>query len=672
MTSNGVHIPADAADVLRALRRVRRASSEVHRIVYDRLFDSDPALSAAQLAAQRGVSYETVRKVAASLTQRVGDAVGEPLGRLAATASADLGDTPAAGAAVAAAAAWFPAAGRHRVLARRLLVQRLGYVTSAGFDLSPLTAAAVDACRSAARRGDADGVLAAARIAGRDTPAVMEAAGVEVWCGRVWRRGTHSAAAAAAFERLGSPLSTDQLIEATGLTDRQVRSTLSARTGFGRAGWRLWTLAAADAATYTSIAAEARRHIEAGGGSAAEADVIADVAARRGVSPGSVRTILGRSPAFEISNGVVSLRRLPAQPAGGGRARHRFRCEPQYLRGYSIRVPAQFAEALGVAPGGRTLVPVQEPAGARDVSLIWRATSHTGPELGRAREALQTLGARPGDTITVAADNGRVLFEPPVQAPPVGGDAGIRSRRRPPARICAHEPCGREFQPGVDSARYCSPKCRSAAGWATRKTLYQQRRGGKAVYARPTKTCANEQCGREFHPTTSQKTCSEPCRRLHQAQQRKRGPIRRCAGCGGYYREREGHKNCCTPECYAFVEAGMDWDLLGRGCLLAVLVLVADESAGGGYATSESVSDRLGVTRSNALRHLAALQRAGLATRSTPVSHKSGSLPHEFRSTVPMSSVAALVPSVNERSSRWPRPALGRPSSGQTCGCWQH
>jgi len=664
-TERAAGADADAAAVLRALRRVRRAASPVQQIVYDRLFDNAAPPSAQHLAEQRGVSYEAVRKVASKLRRRINAAAEEPLGRLAADVSAQLGDAAAAGSAADTAATWFPESRRHRVLACRLLVERLDYRTVAGFDLSPRAAAAAAACREAARRGDVGGVLDAARLDGHPLDAVMEVAGIEVRLGLIWRRGTPHAAIAATFERLGSPLSTNDLIDATGLTSVQLRAALTTNRHamFARDGHRMWALATDDEAGYSSIGDEIRRLVERSGGAADEQDLIAEVASRRAVSPGSVRQILRQAPAFAVADGTVSLRPLSLRPLPpsvvGGEARHRFRCERKHLRGYSVSVPAVFAAALGVGPGGRAVVAVESPAGVAALSLIWSAGSNRGPELGRLREALTALGACPGDAVTVAASDGKVCFDPPVQPPPA--DAGVSGRRRPRLRVCAYKQCGREFQPAVDSARYCSPRCRRAAGWATRKPRYRQRHDGKSVYARPTRVCANELCGRGFHPTTSQNTCSNECRKLYRAQQRKRGPIRRCAGCAGYYRAREGHKNCCTPECYESVEAGMNWDLLSRGCLLGVLVLLIDECAGGGYATSESISSRLGVSRSSALRHLAALEQAGLAARRMPVSPQPGSLPHEFTATVPSSAVAALAPSVDARAVEALASARARP-----------
>ena len=271
------------------------------------------------------------------------------------------------------------------------------------------------------------------------------------------------------------------------------------------------------------------------------------------------------------------------------------------------------------------------------------ADSHTGPLLGRIREALAAVGARPGDAVTVVAADGTVRLEPPV--PAVSADTarlGLRARRSPPARACKYEHCDRQFTPRNDAGRYCSKACRVAAGSAARRRRYQARKEGRKLYSPPQRRC--EGCGKNFEPTTSQNTCSPQCRAKHRRESRRRGPLRRCAACAAYYREREGRQGCCSEECQEAAAAGMSWELLGRGCLLAVLVLLADESSAGGHATSESIASRLGVSRSNALKHLGALQRAGLAVRFTPVSDRRGGVPHEFKSTVPAVGVAKVAP----------------------------
>ena len=432
-----------------------------------------------------------------------------------------------------------------------------------------------------------------------------------------------------------------------------------------RAGFRAWAISGTVdvEAEYKSIAQEIRRHIDARGGSAPEAEIIAAVSTNSAVSEVSVRSIMA-APAFSREDGHVSLSPPCQQPPAGGGARCRFRCDETHLRGYSVQVTAAFAAALGVAAGGRAFVPVSDPPNTADASLIWSADSHTGPVLGRIREALHTIGAHPGDIVAAVAEAGTLRLVPPVPGPsPDTSRLGVRARRSPPARVCQYEHCAKQFTPRTDTTRYCSKDCRNAANAETLRARYQTRQGGHKIYAAPQRRC--ETCGEHFTPKTSQNTCSPKCRAEHRKTLRRRGPIRRCAACAAYYREREGQKGCCSPECYEAAAAGMNWELLGRGCSLAVLVLLAEESRGGGHATSESIAARLNVSRSNALKHLGALQRAGLAVRFTPVSDRAGGAPHEFKATIPAALVAKVAPGADSSAvealvaSRTTPPQLG-------------
>ena len=659
---------AAAADLVRALRRVRRGATDTQRAVYDAVLDRDPAPTIAAAAAARGVSPQAIGTMVKRLHARIDDIAAEPLDWLAGLVASAIGHIAAPGAAVAAAAGCLPGSGRHRRFARRLLVARLGYVRypNGVFEVSPAAAAAVDECAAiAASGGDASAVFAAARHGGweHSTEAVAAAAGVEIRCGMLWRHGSRPAQIADAFERVGSPATAAQIAAAAGVSEQVARNTLSSDRRFVRAGFQTWALSGTVEAEYKSIAQEIRRHIDTRGGSAPEAEIIAAVSTNSAVSEVSVRSIMA-APAFSRENGHVSLSLPRQQPPAAGGARCRFRCDETHLRGYSVQVTAAFAAALGVAAGGRAFVPVSHPPNTADASLIWNADSHTGPMLGRIREALHTIGAHPGDTVTAVAEAGTLRLEPPVPGPsPDTARLGVRARRSPPARVCQYEHCAKQFTPRTDTARYCTKDCRSAANAETLRARYQTRQGNNKIYAAAQRRC--ETCGENFTPKTSQNTCSPKCRAEHRKTLRRRGPIRRCAACAAYYREREGQKGCCSPECYEAAAAGMNWELLGRGCSLAVLVLLAEETRGGGHATSESIAARLNVSRSNALKHLGALQRAGLAVRFTPVSDRAGGAPHEFKATIPAALVAKVAPGADSSAveslvaSRTTPPQLG-------------
>ena len=251
------------------------------------------------------------------------------------------------------------------------------------------------------------------------------------------------------------------------------------------------------------------------------------------------------------------------------------------------------------------------------------------------------------------------------------GHAALARPQPPATRTCKREGCDTQFVPRSNAARYCSKACRDIAAARTRRARYQTRRGGSKVYAPATLRC--EKCGEIFEPATSEKTCSPRCRAAQQRIARRGGPIRRCVVCGVDYRERDGHRGCCSVKCSEAADADMDWDLLGRGCLLAVLVLLADESRAGGHATSGSVAARLGVSRSNALKHLGTLERCGLAERV----HACRRVHRRHRARVQVDGRSRCGAPRRPRSDP---PTRCRPSSrhgklrrnwGQTCGCWR-
>ena len=271
---------SDVSEVVMSLRRIRRGLTDTQRVVYDKVLDVEPAPPASQLATNRGVSKQRISKLCLRLRSRIEDTVGDKLDRLAARVADELGDVVETGEVRRAVTEMFPLRRKHCSLARRLLTQRIGYRFVAGFELSPKATEALDACLQAAEQGDADAVLKAAQFADGDEATgdlLMSAAGVEVWCGRVWRRGTAAAQVAKVFDQQGSPLTTTQVIEATGLDESKARETLSRVNHFGRAGYRLWSTNNGDA-QYTSIGDAIRRRILEAGGTANKETVVAAVA----------------------------------------------------------------------------------------------------------------------------------------------------------------------------------------------------------------------------------------------------------------------------------------------------------------------------------------------------------------------------------------------------------
>ena len=102
---------AAAAELVRALRRVRRGATDTQRAVYDAAMDRDPAPTVAAMAAARGVSGQAIRTMVKRLHARIDDVAAEPLDLLAGLVVSAIGHIAAPGAAVAAAAGCLPGSG---------------------------------------------------------------------------------------------------------------------------------------------------------------------------------------------------------------------------------------------------------------------------------------------------------------------------------------------------------------------------------------------------------------------------------------------------------------------------------------------------------------------------------------------------------------------------------
>ena len=125
------------------------------------------------------------------------------------------------------------------------------------------------------------------------------------------------------------------------------------------------------------------------------------------------------TPAFRLEHGYVRLADEPDVPIGKLRdAVHgydtqgdpywTFEVDERYFRGYSVRsVPPEVAIALGCEFGENTTVALRGPEQCPDISVIWRKTAITGPEIGRIAQALSTIGVSHGDTacLTIHHEN---------------------------------------------------------------------------------------------------------------------------------------------------------------------------------------------------------------------------------------------------------------------------
>ena len=242
------------------------------------------------------------------------------------------------------------------------------------------------------------------------------------WCGcerGYAREDTATAAVKAALIERGEPTTRQKLSQMTGVEARLVGSHLSRVESMVRVDKSRWGISDWVEQPYEGIAAEISRRVRGNGGKVEMSRLVSELTSSYGVSARSVRTT-AVAPAFRWVDGWVSLADPPQMPEPPSEALWSFAMHQRYLSGYSISgVPREVALVLGCRLGEAVTVKVAGSGqGCRDVSVIWRATCSTGPEIGRAAEALAATGARPGDTVTLHAREA-----PSVEFVVGGGDA---------------------------------------------------------------------------------------------------------------------------------------------------------------------------------------------------------------------------------------------------------
>ena len=242
--------------------------------------------------------------------------------------------------------------------------------------------------------------------------------------GRLALRDTAKARAKAALLTIGAPATKEEVAELSGLDPDRAGAQLSLLPSVVRADKVRWGLAEWIADEYEGIPAEIVQRINEDGGSTRLDRLLDEIPRRFGVSANSVKAY-GETPAFRIEHGWVSVADDSSiivgrfEDVSSGRDSNDdpywiFPMHERYLQGYSISgVPPELAVTLGCKLGGTTKAIVRAPAGARNISVIWRRTSIRGPEIGRIADALTAIAARDGDSVCIVVHSGdEVSFVP--------------------------------------------------------------------------------------------------------------------------------------------------------------------------------------------------------------------------------------------------------------------
>ena len=238
-------------------------------------------------------------------------------------------------------------------------------------------------------------------------PWVRARSGLREVCGSFGVRDSAKARVKAALIAIGQPATRRQLVEVSGLDERQVSGALSNIPSVVKASKDCWGLKDWVDDEYDGIVGEIIQRINEDGGATRTERLMQELPNRFGVAAASVHAYL-QTPKFDIRDGWVSL----AKPStirlrdlddvidgrdGVGSPYWTFVVEPRFLDGFSVTgVPPEFAKALGCEPDGGGSVRVANLPDCRELSVRWPLASTTGASIGYLAEPLRKLGIPPG------------------------------------------------------------------------------------------------------------------------------------------------------------------------------------------------------------------------------------------------------------------------------------
>ena len=309
-----------------------------------------------------------------------------------------------------------------RIISQRLLAA-LGYWYTGGIWTSPQAVDAAHRLTTQARSlsdnfGCVDEVrLRQTELADRWNSGwdeLLSVAGLTRTCGVLVLAPTRQAQVAAALRSIGRPATRAEIEdrlhpEIDGRMFR-VDAVLAAMEGVVRASKTAWGFEDWVDDVYEGIPAEIRQRIAEDGGSTRLSRLLDELPRLFGVKEASVRAYL-ETPAFRVEHGWASEASGYSGPLGTladvvdgttetGDPFWAFDVESRYLKGYSlVGVPPEVSIALGATFGEKSTASVRSPTGCGDVSVIWRATSMHGPEIGRLAPALHALQATAGKRV---------------------------------------------------------------------------------------------------------------------------------------------------------------------------------------------------------------------------------------------------------------------------------
>ena len=239
-----------------------------------------------------------------------------------------------------------------------------------------------------------------------------------------WTGDTTANMAEAALHVLGAPATAETILSTLGSSAGRsldtVNGTLSEDDRFVRASRRTWGLRCWGITEYAGIAHAIGARIDAGGGTAAVADVVEDLLSTYpDIAETSIRSYLSTLE-FIVTAGVVRRRTrddewptvLPLNTVrgafrnGDNEIRLLMRVTSELLRGSGQTIHPAVAAAVGVNPGQRKTF----TNACGGVTVFWKLASTSGVSIGSLRAHAVAVGATTADTLVLAfkLDDGSV------------------------------------------------------------------------------------------------------------------------------------------------------------------------------------------------------------------------------------------------------------------------
>ncbi len=398
-------------------------------ILQRRLFRRRPATLAA-LGKLQGITRERVRQIESKLKRRLESRLGRRVGIVAGAVAERIAPISRPEEIDRQIGAVFEGRDHPSVpLACRMLRSRLGYRAKGELELNEDASKAVTELRSFAREQQDDaGLLDEDTLQSRladlswaeHWELLVETCGFHRIDGLLGLRNTKKARVKAAVLNIGRIASREEIAARCGLSRQRTVSYLSALPSVARADRTRWGLTEWIDDVYEGVANEILQRIDEDGGATRVERVLDELPRLFGATEATVRAYLA-APQFEVRSGWVrradpsAVRLRPLDDAIDGRDElgrpcWSFQVKADYFKGYSLAgLPPEIARELGCPPNGRTEVRLVEPSDCRPLSLTWRLTSLTGPNLGYLSTPLERLGAKAGDRVQlILRGNGSV------------------------------------------------------------------------------------------------------------------------------------------------------------------------------------------------------------------------------------------------------------------------